>query len=98
MRAVVKYAYFAAIGEYLRVEEMPSGKGIADVVFVPLPYSARPAMVIELKWNRSAGGAIAQIRKRSYSAALKPFAGNLLLVGINYDAKTGKHSCLIENE
>ena len=53
-------------------------------------------MVIELKWNKSSGGAIAQIKNRKYTAALKPFAGNILLVGINYNEKTGKHACSIE--
>ena len=55
-------------------------------------------MVIELKWNKTSGGAIAQIREKKYTAALEPFADDLLLVGIDYDAKTGKHSCLIERD
>ncbi len=75
---------------------MPSGKGIADVVFIPVSSSRLPAMVIELKWNKTSGGAIAQIKNKKYTAALKPFAGNILLVGINYDEKTGKHTCSIE--
>lgn len=96
LRAIIKYAYLAVIGNYVKVEEMPSGKGIADVVFVPTPFSRLPAMVVELKWNKTSGGAIAQIRNKKYTAVLKPFAGNILLVGINYDDSTGKHSCLIE--
>ena len=44
-------------------------------------------MVIELKWNRTPGGAIAQIKRKKYTAVLKPFAGNILLVGINYNEK-----------
>ena len=55
-----------------------------------------PAMIVELKWNKTSGGAIAQIKGKQYTANLKPFAGNILLVGINYDEKKGKHSCLIE--
>ena len=31
LRAIIKYAYIAAFGMYVKVEEMPSGKGIADV-------------------------------------------------------------------
>lgn len=96
LRAVIKYAYITAFGQYVKVEEMPSGKGIADVVFIPASLSRLPAMVIELKWNKSSGGAIAQIKNRKYTAALKPFAGNILLVGINYNEKTGKHACSIE--
>lgn len=96
LRAIIKYAYLAAIGQYLQVEEIPSGKGIADVAFIPTPLSRLPAMIVELKWNRTAGGAIAQIKDRQYTAKLQPYAGNLLLVGISYDEKTGKHTCRIE--
>lgn len=85
----------SAIGKYVRLEEMPSGKGLADVVFIPAPGSRLPALVIELKWNKSAGGAIEQIRQNGYSAALQPYEGNMILCGINYDAKTGKHTCEI---
>ncbi len=96
LRAVIKYAYIAAFGQYVKVEEMPSGKGIADVVFIPASLSRFPAMIIELKWNKTSDGAIAQIKNKKYTAALKPFAGNLLLVGINYNEKTGRYTCSIE--
>ena len=96
LRAIIKYAYLAAFGEYLKVEEMPAGKGIADVAFIPASFSRLPAMVVELKWNKTAGGAIGQIREKKYAAALKAYTGNLLLVGINYDEKSGSHSCVIE--
>ena len=96
LRAIIKYAYLAAVGQYVKIEEMPSGKGIADVVFIPAQFARLPAMVVELKWNKTAGGAISQIKEKKYAANLKPYAGNILLVGINYDDKTGKHSCLIE--
>ncbi len=75
---------------------MPSGKGIADIVFIPTPQSGLPAMIVELKWNKTAGGAISQVKRKHYEAALKPLKGNLLLVGINYDEETGTHSCSIE--
>ena len=59
-----------------------------------------PALVIELKWNQSANGAIAQIREKKYPEALKGFGGEVLLVGIGYDKDTGagkrKHTCKIE--
>lgn len=72
------------------------GKGTADVAFIPMPLSGLPALVVELKWNRTAGGAISQIKNKNYTAKLKNFAENILPVGINYDEKTGKHTCLIE--
>ena len=96
LRAIVKYAYVAAIDQYVKIEEMPGGKGIADIVFIPAVPARLPAMVVELKWNKSAGGAITQIKEKNYSANLKPFMGKLLLVGINYNSRTGKHTCLIE--
>ena len=74
---------------------MPSGKGLADVVFIPAPSSKLPALLVELKWNKTAGGAIVQIKERNYTAVLKPFEGNIILCGINYNARTGKHTCKI---
>lgn len=53
-------------------------------------------MVIELKCDHSAAGAIEQIKDRHYVDSLKEYSGNLLLVGINYDKKTKKHTCVIE--
>ena len=96
LRAVIKYAYLVTVGQYIELEEIPGGKGIADVSFIPASLSRLPAMVVELKWNKTAGGAISQIKEKKYTAKLKPFAGNILLVGINYDEKTGKHTCMIE--
>ena len=40
-------------------------------------------MVVELKCDASAEGALAQIRKKQYVDSLKKYKGNLLLVGIN---------------
>ena len=56
----------------------------------------KPAVVIELKWNKSAEGAIQQIKDKQYIEALKDYHGNLLLAGIDYDKKTKQYSCIIE--
>ena len=53
-------------------------------------------MIVELKYNRSAEGAIAQIKEKKYVESLKEYQGNLLLVGINYDKESKKHTCVIE--
>ena len=98
LRAIIKYAYIAAVGQYVKIEEMRSGKGIADVVFIPTTFSRLPAIVVELKWNKTSIGAISQIKEKGYTANLRPYAGNILLVGINYDEKSGRHFCLIEKE
>ncbi|MBO4395841.1 MAG: AAA family ATPase [Eubacterium sp.] len=96
LRAIIKYAFVSLYDQYTKIEEMPSGKGIADVVFIPSPLSKLPAMVVELKWNKTSGGALEQIHDRNYIASLKNYEDNIVLVGINYDEKTGKHSCQIE--
>ena len=80
------------------VMELPSGKGYADVVYLPKRDTARPALVVELKWNKSARGAIAQIKDRQYMQAFENYTGEILLVGINYEKDNRKkpHHCIIE--
>ena len=96
LRYVIKFAYISAIDQYMKVEELLSGKGIADVVYLPKKKSQLPALVVELKWNRSPEGAIRQMKERNYPAVLKSYEGEIVLVGINYDAKKKEHSCVIE--
>lgn len=54
--------------------------------------------VVELKWNESANGAIEQIKKKEYCKSLEEYKGNILLVGVNYNKKTKKHECIIEED
>ncbi|MBR4223486.1 MAG: AAA family ATPase [Oscillospiraceae bacterium] len=96
LRSMVRLAYLAAVDRYIKVEELPSGKGLADIVYIPQRYSPEPALVVELKWNRSAESALDQIHERNYPAVLKNYGGEILLVGINYDTKEKKHICKIE--
>lgn len=96
LRYAIKIAYIVCVDYYLKVEELPLGHGIADVVFIPKRDTALPAMIVELKWNEAADGAIDQIKDRNYPAVLKGYGGELVLVGINYDQKTNDHSCKIE--
>ncbi len=96
LRAVLRLAYISRVKDYLELQELPSGKGYADMVFLPKRGSGRPLMVVELKWNKSAEGAIAQIKERRYMQAVEDFGGEILLVGINYDEKSKKHFCKIE--
>lgn len=56
----------------------------------------KPALLLELKWNQSAEGAIKQIKEKNYIAALKNYTGDILLVGINYDNTIKQHQCIIE--
>jgi len=96
LRYVIKFAYIICIDYYLKVEELPTGKEIADVVFIPKKQTALPAMIVELKWNKSVDSAINQIKDNKYPALLDDYTGELVLVGINYDEKNKQHSCKIE--
>ena len=96
LRYVVKMAYISCVDQYAKVEELPSGHGIADVVFLPKRRSTLPAMIVELKWNKEAEGAIQQIKDRDYPKVLSNYGGKILLVGINYNEATKFHECVIE--
>ena len=94
-QSAICLAYFYANTRYTLVKELPTGKGYADLVLIPyLPNI--PAMVIELKHNKSAGSALQQIKEKNYCQALNNYKGDLLFVGISYDEKTKEHSCKIE--
>jgi hypothetical protein len=96
LRSVIRFAYISCVDEFLRIEELPSGRGYADVIYLPKKGSAMPIMLVELKWNKSAEGAIAQIKNRNYPQVLEGFGSDILLVGVNYDEKSKKHTCGIE--
>ena len=96
LRYVVKIAYISCVDQYAKMEELPSGHGIADVVFLPRRRSTLPAMIVELKWNKDAEGAIKQIKDRNYPKILTNYGGQIVLVGINYDEDTKMHTCVIE--
>lgn len=96
LACVISLAYFNAARYYTKVRELPTGRGFADIVFIPKRKNERPAMIVELKYDKSAAGAISQIKDRKYVKALEEYQGNLLLVGINYNKRTKKHECIIE--
>ncbi|MBR4182347.1 MAG: AAA family ATPase [Lachnospiraceae bacterium] len=99
LRSVIKLAYYTYRDNYLQWEELPAGEGYADIVYLPKRDSDWPVLVIELKWNKSAKGAIDQIMSKHYPDILKDYGSEILLVGINYDkdARSGekKHECRI---
>ena len=96
LSCVISLAYYNAMKEYTKIRELPTGKGFADIVYLPKKHSDKPALVIELKYDKTAQGAIAQIKEKRYTESLKEYYGNILLVAINYDKQTKKHSCVIE--
>ena len=95
-------AYFTAPAYYDIIREHPAGKGYADFIFKPRANAGwRPAMVVELKYNKSADTAIKQIKEKRYHGALAGYSDKILLVGISYEkAKRGEkskeHDCVIE--
>jgi len=96
LRSVLKLGYISAIDDYVSIQELPSGKGYADLALIPRYDGKRPAVVVELKWNRKADAAIEQIKLRNYPEAVSRFTDNILLVGISYNENTKKHHCRIE--
>ena len=100
LSCVLTMAYFTAPAYYNIVREFPTGKGFADLVFLPRANAGtRPAMVVELKYNQSADSAIQQIKERRYQGTLSGYSDRILLVGVNYDANgedKKKHTCVIE--
>ncbi len=105
LATAIMMSFYTARADYYVKRELPAGRGFADIAFIPKRLGGRPvrkgrpgsvAMIVELKWNRSAQAAIRQIKDRSYSGALSDYCGEIILVGINYTKKTGRYTCKIE--
>ena len=96
LQSAIYLAYIYALNKYTVIKEMTTGKGFADVVFIPYVPDI-PAMIIELKHNKSSESALNQIKEKRYFDSLSHYTGKLLFVGINYDEKTKLHKCRIEN-
>ena len=98
LSCVISLGLFMAKEYYTVVRELPTGRGYADLVYIPKKqFLDKPALVVELKWDQTAQGAITQIKTKNYLLALDAYKGNLLLVGINYEKKTKQHTCVIES-
>lgn len=99
LACVLTIAYYHAMNDYIIHRELASGKGFADLVFIPRRNVDKPAMVVELKYNKDTDSAIDQIKRKDYSSIAFEYSGEVVLVGINYD-KNGpegkQHTCVIE--
>ena len=95
LQSAIYLAYIYALNKYTIIREATAGKGFADVVLVPYTTDL-PAMVMELKSNKTAESGLKQIKDKKYYESLKLYKGNMLLVGINYDEDTKEHKCVIE--
>ena len=98
LACAIGLAYYSARKDYRLIRELPTGRGFADIVFLPLPHTGKPALIVELKYDKSARTAIRQIKDRQYTQALEDYTGEILLVGIGYDKDNADkpHSCVIE--
>ena len=98
----IKYALYAAEKYYTEIQELDSGKGYADLVYLPSPrYPDKPALLMELKYEKNVQTAADQVRDRNYPQALEHYKDNLLIVSVNYDKEARgedykRHSCRIE--
>ena len=88
--------FLSTTNTYNVVRELPTGKGYADLVYLPKPGVNKPALLIELKFDKSALTAITQIKEKNYLLFFKDYKGEVLLVGINYSKDTKTHQCIIE--
>ena len=99
LSSVLTIAFLSSMQYYFKpIRELPTGRGFADFVYIPKPEYVMdyPALVVELKWNKTVDTALKQIKEKKYPESLMQYSGNILLVGINYDKKTKVHLCSIE--
>lgn len=96
LRYVILFAYQFCLNDYELLQEVESGKGFADVIYLPKIVRNKPALIIELKYGKSAKEAIQQIKDKNYVQKVIKTTNNILLIGINYNKDTKEHECLIE--
>ena len=100
----VQMAYYAGQKYYTTIQELDSGKGYVDLVYLPSPKNPdKPVLLIELKYDKTLHTAADQIRNKNYPQKLEHYKGNILLISINYDkdadstsATYKHHSCSME--
>ena len=96
LACVLSIAYYYASNDYIIHRELATGKGFADLVLIPRKNVDKPAIVIELKYDKAVDTAIEQIKRKEYPAKVAQHTDNLLLVGITYNMTSKQHDCCIE--
>ena len=76
LACVISLAYYCARKDYIIERELPAGKGYADLVFIPRKYCISPALIVEIKYDKSAESAIEQIKNKQYADCLKNYLHN----------------------
>ena len=94
MQSAIGLAYFYARTQYTVVKEFHSGKGYADMAFIPYVPNLVP-IVVEFKIDQNPERALKQIVDNCYTDAFKDLHGPTVLVGISYCKETKGHSCKI---
>jgi hypothetical protein len=97
MACVISLAFYAARNDFHVHREYQTGDGYADLVLIPRKNVNKPAVVIELKYDKTTVTAISQIKQRHYPEKVAEYSGDLLLCGISYDREAKTHSCQIEH-
>lgn len=95
LACVLTLALHHAKNDYTFYRELPTGKGFADLVLMPRKNVDKPAILLELKYDKSADAAIDQIYRKEYHGKVAQYDGQVILVGINYDKEKKKHECRI---
>ena len=96
LACAINIAFYTAFKYYSQFRELDTGKGFADIVYIPRPGCDYPVLLMELKFNDDVDSAIRQIKEKRYNGRLTYYLDNLVLVCINYDKQTKKHRCVIE--
>ena len=79
LSCTIQLAFYFAREYYTMIREMPAGKGFADICMIPRKkHPDKPAVVIELKWDKSAGGAIEQIKEKQYGECIERISGEVV--------------------
>ena len=95
LQSAIYLSFIYALNKYICIKEMTTGKGFADVVYIPIK-KADPAIIVELKHNSCAESALNQIKEKQYFDSLSDDSGEIIFVGINYAESTKTHECKIE--
>ena len=97
MACVISLAFYAARNDFHVHREYQTGDGYADLVLIPRKNVNKPAVVIELKYDKTVGTAIDQIHQKHYPEKVADYTGDILLCGISYDREAKTHNCQIEH-
>ena len=95
LHAAIYLSYIYAINHYIIAKELPAGRGVADIAYIPFDKT-KAALIVELKVDQSPDTALNQIREKKYFASLDNWHGDIVFVGASYDKETKEHKCRIE--